>query len=88
MKILPDFTLINAETSPVIVKKGDEDNANGIPLYDEQSVFLWNYLLENSFGKEQLLHALLERFDISTVLALNYIDKFLKPLIEKGIIKP
>lgn len=88
MKILPDFTLINAETSPVIVKKGDEDNANGIPLYDEQSVFLWNYLLENSCGKEQLLHALLERFDISTVLALNYIDKFLKPLIEKGIIKP
>ena len=87
MKIIPDYAMINTDEQSVIVKKGVGNAQNGVVLPNEQAVYLWEFLVNNPCNKEQLLHALLEKYDISTVLALNYIDMFLKPLIEKGIIE-
>lgn len=53
---------------------------------DEISLFLWNKLKDKEFSKNEVLDLLLEKFEISTVLALGEIDKFVRILKENGII--
>ncbi len=53
----------------------------------ETSVFLWKLLEKGDVTKEEMLNAILSSFDISTVLALNNIDVFVKTLIKHGIIE-
>ena len=57
-----------------------------IPL-TETAAFLFEELSAGERTKEQLLRALLKRFDISTVLALSEIDVFLKAMTESGLIE-
>lgn len=56
-------------------------------ILDEISLFLWNELKDKEFSKNELLDLLLEKFEISTVLALGEIDKFVRTLKENGIIE-
>ena len=49
--------------------------------------FLWNLLLEKDLTKTEMLNALIENFDISTVLALGDIDVFVRTMKENGIIE-
>lgn len=84
MKIKPNFSLINVDEQYFVASA---DQKVQVLLPDERLVFLWNHLFENDCNKEQLLHALLDKYDISTVLALNDIDVFLKTMYENGIIE-
>lgn len=84
MKINPDFSLYNEDEQFFIVSKTEDIK---IPLANEHHVALWNCVSKKECTKEQLLHALLKEFDISTVLALNDIDVFLKLMKENGIIE-
>lgn len=84
MKINPDFSLCNDGEQFFVVS---EKNNIKVPLVGEHLVALWNCVAEKDCTKEQLLHALLQKFDISTVLALNEIDVFLKLMKENGIIE-
>lgn len=52
---------------------------------DELSAFLFEKISGGTDSKEQLLNDVLERFDISAVLALSEIDGLLKELRENGI---
>ncbi len=54
---------------------------------NEVGLFLWDVLYENDCSNAELLNHVLEKFDISTVLALGEIDSFIKLLKENGIIE-
>lgn len=85
MKIKQNFSLVSDGEQYFAVSDDAENEKKRISLPNERAVFMWNYLLQNDCNKEQLLHALLDACDISTVLALNDIDLFLRSL--NGIIE-
>lgn len=87
MKIKSDFYIKKANNGTALVCcDNPQKTVNNIVL-DEIAVFLWETLSQSDMGKEQLLKALLEHFDISTVLALNDIDIFVKTLKENDILE-
>lgn len=55
--------------------------------FNEIKMFLWELALKREVTKAEMLAAVLEKFEISTVLALGEIDTFIKKLKEYGINK-
>ncbi len=51
----------------------------------EIGVFLWECIKEKDLNSSELLNLLLDKFEISTVLALGEIDTFIKCMKENGI---
>ncbi len=88
MRIKEGFELKNIHGQNIIVCDGEtvKDFTRSIALSSTSS-FLWSKLKEGEKTKEELLGLLLDNFDISTVLALNDIDVFVKTLKKDGIIE-
>ena len=81
MKLLAGFELKTIDGTQIIT-------GNGVSLpVSETSALLFGELQKGEKTKEQLMHLLLDNFDISTVLALNNIDMFVKTLSQNGIIE-
>lgn len=88
MKIKQGFSLKKKNGQTVIVcDKNINRDFNSTILLTETSAYLWDLLQSENATKEQMLNGLLQKFDISTVLALNDIDVFIKILRENGIIE-
>ena len=88
MKIKQGFNLKNEHGQTFIVcDKNVHPGFNSTIVLTETSEHLWNMLKSGTINKEQMLIGLLEKFDISTVLALNKIDVFIKTLKENGILE-
>ncbi len=88
MKIKQGFSLKNENGQNVIVcDKSINRDFNSTIYLTETLVFLWNFIQDKAVTKEEMLHALLDNFDISTVLALNDIDIFIRILNENGILE-
>ena len=83
LRIKSGFDIINVDGHYVI--KG-ENGLNQTIILDEISLFLWNNLKDKDFSKNEMLDLLLKAFEISTVLALGEIDKFVRILRENEII--
>lgn len=62
-------------------------NFNNVIVLSETAAFLWELLSERNVTKQEMLECLLERFDISTVLALGNIDVFVRTMKENEIIE-
>ena len=88
MKIKKGYELVNRSGQNVIISKDTAVASldNAIVLTDT-AVFLWNLLKEKDVTKTDMLNALIESFDISTVLALGDIDVFVRTMKENGIIE-
>ena len=88
MKIKDGFELVNRSGMNVVIRKTEDKDApfNAITL-TETAVFLWNLLKEKDVTKTEMLGALIENFEISTVLALGDIDVFVRTMKENGIIE-
>lgn len=89
MKIKKGFSLVKNNGQNVIVcdKSIIKDYTSNIVL-NETSSFLWHLLSgDENITKERMLNLLLQKYDISTVLALNDIDVFVKTLKEHGILE-
>ncbi len=71
----------------IICDKTIQKDFNSTIFLTGSSVFLWNMLVSGEVNKEQMLNALLENYNISTVLALSNIDIFIKTLKENGILE-
>lgn len=87
MKIKSGFYLKNINGQTVVMSENTAESPINSIVLGETATFLWECLSKSEMGKEQLLNALLDRFEISTVLALNDIDVFVKTLRENGIIE-
>ena len=88
MKIKQGFSLkeINGQ-SIIVCDKNIYPNFNAVIALTDTSVLLWNMLINGTATKEEMLNELLHKFDISTVLALNNIDVFVRTLNENGILE-
>lgn len=89
MKIKKGFSLVKHNGQNVIVcdKNIIKDYTSNIIL-NETSSFLWHLIEENeNITKEDMLNQLLQKYDISTVLALNDIDVFARTLKEHSILE-
>jgi hypothetical protein len=84
LRIKSGFDVVQVDGHYVI--KG-EQKINQTIILDEISLFLWNNLNNKDFSKNEMLDLLLNKFEISTVLALGEIDKFVRILKESGIIE-
>lgn len=88
MKIKQGFKLKKENGQNVIIcDKTINKNFNSTIFLTDTAVFLWNLLQKNDVDKQQMLNGLLNNFEISTVLALNDIDVFIKTLKENGILE-
>lgn len=88
MKIKKGFTLKNENGQAIIVcDKNINPDYNALITLSETSAYLWYLLESKNATKEQMLHGLLDKFDISAVLALSDIDIFIKILNENGILE-
>lgn len=88
MKIKQGFSLKTENGQTVIIcNKNVNKDFNSTIFLTDTSVYLWNMLQSGNFSKEQMLNGLLDNFDISTVLALNDIDVFIRILKENGILE-
>lgn len=83
MRIKDGFSLKNYDGQYTVTADGGELE-NTIVLSDT-ALFLWNLLKQRDVSKTEMLNALLDNFDISTVLALGDIDVFLRTMKENGI---
>ena len=88
MKIKSGFELVNRDGFNIVVNKNPSTNSpNNIITLTETATFLWNLLKEKDVTKTEMLGALIENFEISTVLALGDIDVFVRTMKENGIIE-
>ena len=88
MRIKDGYSVVNLQGQNTVVANGanSAELQNTIVLTDT-SLFLWNMLKNGNVSKSQMLDALLDNFDISTVLALSDIDIFIRTMRENGIIE-
>ncbi len=88
MRIKNGYELKKRDDRYIVTYKGvvSGELDNSIVLADT-AVFLWNLLKEKDVTKTEMLNALIENFDISTVLALGNIDVFVRTMKENGIIE-
>ncbi len=88
MKIKKGFNIKceNGQTA-IICDKNINRDFNSTILLSDTSAYLWKLLQNENANKEQMLNGLLKEFDISTVLALNNIDIFIRTLKENGILE-
>ena len=81
-----DIKTLEGQTTVVVSSPDVQPLENTIVLTDT-AVFLLHMLKAKDTAKTEMLNALLDNFDISTVLALGNIDQFLRTMKENGIIE-
>lgn len=86
MKIKDSFDIKNISGENIVVCSDKSANFNKLIKLNSTATFLWRELKEGEKTAEQLFTALTDNFSISSVLALNEIDIFLKILKENGIL--
>ncbi len=88
MKIKHGFSLKKIDGQSVVVcDKTTKSSFNTVITLTDTTAFLWDMLIKGNCTKEEMLNGLLSTFDISTVLALNDIDIFIRTLKENGILE-
>ena len=81
MKIKDGFKLeYRSGQNVVVAENTNPDGQDNAILLNETAAFLWNLLKEKDLTKTEMLNALIENFDISTVLALGDIDVFVRTM--------
>ena len=84
MHIKDGFTVKNLQGQMTVVAEKGIDNTI---VLTETALFLWKMLENGNPTKSEMLNALLDNFEISTVMAIGDIDVFLRTMRENGIIE-
>ena len=87
MKLKNGFILKRENGQNFIVCTDKNCHFNSSIMLDTTNAFLFEKLLEKERSKEELFNLILQNFDVSTVLALNNIDMFIRILKENGVIE-
>ena len=88
MHIKDGFSLKNLHGQmTVVANSGKISNFYNTIVLTDTAYFLWRMIENGNPTKKEMLDALLENFEISTVLALGDIDVFLRTMKENGIIE-
>ncbi len=87
MKIKENFVLVRRDGQNFIECTDKNTVFNTSLSLNTSAAFLFRQLKKKPQTKEELLKTLLDTFDISTILALNDIDVFIKTLEKNGILE-
>ena len=88
MRIKDGYKVVNMHgQNTVVYEKDGSDALENTIVLTETAMFLWHMLESGTPTKKDMLNALLDNFEISTVLALGDIDVFLRTMKENGIIE-
>lgn len=88
MKLKSNYELIRQERHWTVTLNGENTGVTFDAMsFEETTEVLWNLLKERNVTKADMLEELINKFDISTVLALGNIDVFVRILKENGIIE-
>ena len=80
MKAKPDFVVRNIVDEFLLMPTGDNiGKFNGSILLNEVSAFVWEKL-QNPITKEDLLNAILEKYEVSKNVAAKDLDNLLETL--------
>ncbi|MEA4832401.1 MAG: PqqD family protein [Oscillospiraceae bacterium] len=86
MKILKKFVARRIMDETVLVPVGEaETKFDGLITLDDTALFIWEKLLSGS-SRNQILHAVLEEYEVDEDAAAVDIDEFLNVLNNNGII--
>ena len=85
MRIKKGFKIENLSGNSTV--GSDDPEFNSTIVLSDTALFLWKMLEEKDTSKAEMLNGLLDNFEISTVLALNDIDDFLRTMKKYGIIE-
>lgn len=85
MHIKEGFKIVNYSGMNTVVQKNG--NLQDTIVLNDTASFLWKMLENGNPSKSEMLNGLLDNFDISTVLALNDIDIFLRTMRANNIIE-
>lgn len=77
---------INEKNGQTIIVDSENGKECGSIEFNQIKMLLWELACEKEISKQQMLNEILNKFEISTVLALGEIDNFIKKLKELGII--
>lgn len=87
MNIKEGFVLRTMGGQPVVVSVGQASKVfNGMIKLNETGEFLWQQMAEGS-SEENLVKALLDRYDVSEELAKQDVGAFIETLKGSGIIE-
>ncbi len=87
MVVKEGFVLRNMGGQPVVVSVGSASKVfNGMIKLNESGEYLWN-ILQNGAEKEDLVQALLKKYEVSKEVAEQDVDAFLRTLSGPGIIE-
>ena len=86
MKISKCYLLRTVAGKNIVVSIGDDVNFNGMLTLNDTGVFFWN-LLQNDITKEEMLEAVLQEYDVSSNIALQDIENFVKKLKDSKILE-
>lgn len=87
MKRRPGFLLKEVSKTPVIVPVGKAVfDFNGIVTLNSSGAFLWE-ALEQDVSEENLIQALLEKYEVEEDTAREDVRQFLSVLNSKGMIE-
>ena len=86
MKFKKEFMLREIVGETILIPMGDSNNHfNGIITINELGKFIWENL-ESSKDKEELLHKILEEYEVEEKEAKEDLDEFLDKLRQVDII--
>ena len=87
MKIKPGYVLREVAGQIVVVPVGQEAlNLNGLITLNKSGKILWDRL-QSDVTKEQLVEALLSKYDVSKEVVTKDIEEFLSVLQNKNILE-
>ena len=86
MKIREGYKILNIGGNNVLCDLNDKPLENEIVI-SKIGLFLWDMFKNGEVTNNDMLNCLLQNFEISTVLALSEIDKFVRIMKENGIIE-
>ena len=86
MKAKPGFVLRNVMDEHILMPTGDNVGVfKGAVLLNNVAAMVWEKL-QNPVSKDDLLRAVLERFDVEEAVASADLDRLLRDMMEKGMI--
>ena len=87
MKAKPGFVLRNVMDEHILMPTGDNMGAfNGVVLLNKVAALVWEKL-QTPVSRDDLLRAVLERFNVEEAVASADLDRLLCDMKEKGIIE-
>ena len=87
MKTKSGFLLRKVSEAYVVVATGEAAKSfNGMITLNETGAFLWEKITEGCDGKEALVAALLEEYDVDKAIAERDVDAFVKSVSEAGLL--